>query len=201
MSKRGLSKHHTWPVPVPLLRVWLIHSIVPNITENFLGNISWYGLGRVLNLPEKRIGALFSGNTPYKGHLVIVPISKNISNMSRISPEPYIHSTNGPSWNQNFWCISRAIWAFQIYHKPTRAKNTIPYFIWFPHLTENDFSMKRFVSREKFDAAQKYYQWAVGISCSLRVMSGQISGYLDAQEPFNADSNWTAGVELVGLAF
>ena len=36
----------------------------------------------------------------------IVPISKkNTCDMSRTSPEPYFHSTNGPLQNWNFWCI------------------------------------------------------------------------------------------------
>ena len=50
---------------------------------------------------------------PHKGcgalSIVIVPISKNTCNMSRISPELYFHSMNGPLRNRNFWCISRAI--------------------------------------------------------------------------------------------
>ncbi len=63
--------------------------------------------------------------------------------MSRISPELYFHSTNGPLQNRNVWCIFRAIQAFQIYHRPLWAKNTIPHFTWFPHRTENYFSMKK----------------------------------------------------------
>ena len=73
-------------------------------------------------------------------------IQKNTCNMSRISPEPYFHSMNGPIWNRNFWCIFKAIPGFQIYHRPLWAKNTIPYFIWFPHLTENNFYVKKIVS-------------------------------------------------------
>ena len=56
----------------------------------------------------------------------------NICNMSRISPEPYFHSTNSP-------LRTRTI---QICHRPLWAKNTIPYFIWYTHLTENIFTRK-----------------------------------------------------------
>ena len=54
---------------------------------------------------------------------------ENTCKMSRISPDPYLHLTNGPLRNRNVWYIFRAILAFQIYHRPLWAKNTIPYFI------------------------------------------------------------------------